>query len=36
MDTYRVTKENMITRHGYITCDNCACNSTSTGYRNTL
>jgi len=28
MDTCRVTKEYVTTRHGYITCNNCACKST--------
>jgi len=36
MDTCRVTKEYITTRHGYITCNNCACNSTSIGYRSIL
>jgi len=36
MDTSRVTKEYMTTRHGYITYNNCACNSTSVGNRSIL
>ena len=36
MDTCRVTKEHMTTRHGYIMYNNCACNSISIGYHNIL